>query len=205
MKTATSLMTAEEFFDWVNRPENGGKVYELERGEVVEMPRPGERHGVVCVNVGYVLSTYIRQRGKGYACGNDTGIIWERDPDTVRGVIASRMSIRNGVAVGTSERPTDTGLSGALRIANQVIHGSIMISIAGVIMPCASLRSEHAAPIVMKMAPNMKLSNHGEVIVGARVSRSGSPMPASGDYEGLSAPVKLGAAGVALTIDKRIP
>ncbi|MDH5286787.1 MAG: c-type cytochrome biogenesis protein CcmI [Betaproteobacteria bacterium] len=57
----------------------------------------------------------------------------------------------------------------------------------------------------MAMAPNMKLSNHAEVVVGARVSRSGSPMPASGDFEGLSAPVRLGASGVALTIDKRIP
>jgi cytochrome c-type biogenesis protein CcmH len=57
----------------------------------------------------------------------------------------------------------------------------------------------------MAMAPNMKLSDHGQVVVGARVSRTGSPMPASGDYEGLSAPVKLGTLGVALTIDKRIP
>jgi cytochrome c-type biogenesis protein CcmH len=57
----------------------------------------------------------------------------------------------------------------------------------------------------MAMAPNMKLSNHAEVVVGARISRTGSPMPASGDFEGLSAPVKLGASGVALTIDRRIP
>lgn len=57
----------------------------------------------------------------------------------------------------------------------------------------------------MAMSPSMKLSDHGEVIVGARVSRTGSPMPASGDLEGLSQPVKLGTAGVALTIDRRIP
>ena len=57
----------------------------------------------------------------------------------------------------------------------------------------------------MAMSPTMKLSDHGEVIVGARVSRSGSPMPASGDFEGLSQPVKLGASGIALTIDRRLP
>lgn len=83
--TATRLMTAEEFYDWTNRPENAGKHHELERGEVVEVSRPGEAHGVVCVNVAWVLGGYIRRRGKGYLCGNDTGIIWERDPDTVRG------------------------------------------------------------------------------------------------------------------------
>lgn len=64
---------------------------------------------------------------------------------------------------------------------------------------------EFALDDSMAMSPSMKLSDHGEVIVGARVSRSGSPMPASGDLEGLSQPVKLGTGGVALTIDRRIP
>src|SRR6185436_5173278 len=67
-----------------------------------------------------------------------------------------RSSIRNGVAVGKSDRPMAIGLSGALMIANHVIHGSIMINIAGVIMPCASFRSVHAAPMVMKIDPKMK-------------------------------------------------
>jgi hypothetical protein len=44
-------LTAEEFYDWAHRPENAGKSYELERGEVVEVSRPGELHGVVCANV----------------------------------------------------------------------------------------------------------------------------------------------------------
>src|SRR5262245_57430783 len=83
--TVTRRMTAEEFYDWVNSPENAGRHYELERGEVVEVSRPGEKHGVVCINTGYLLGGYIRQRRQGSACGNDTGIVWERDPDVVRG------------------------------------------------------------------------------------------------------------------------
>ena len=55
------------------------------------------------------------------------------------------------------------------------------------------------------MAPNMTLSSAAEVVVGARVSKSGQVMPASGDLEGLSAPVKPGAAGVAVVIDKTLP
>jgi Uma2 family endonuclease len=81
----TQRMTAEEFFEWCHRPENRDRHFELERGEVVEMGRPGERHGVVCSNVNWVLAMYVRQRGKGYVCSNDAGIIWERDPDSVRG------------------------------------------------------------------------------------------------------------------------
>jgi Uma2 family endonuclease len=83
--TATDLMTAEQFFDWVSRPENGGKHYELERGRVVEVSRPGEHHGYVALNIGRILGNYTHAKKKGYVCGNDTGVIWERKPDTVRG------------------------------------------------------------------------------------------------------------------------
>lgn len=48
-------MNAEEFFDWCNRPENRDRHFELERGEVVETPLSGERHGFVCSNVGGIL------------------------------------------------------------------------------------------------------------------------------------------------------
>ena len=57
----------------------------------------------------------------------------------------------------------------------------------------------------MAMAPDRKLSAAQEVIVGARISRSGNPMPQSGDLQGLSRPVKVGAAGVAVVIDTAVP
>src|SRR4051812_19881011 len=85
MTTTTELMTADQFFDWVIRPENAGKRYELERGKVVELPLTGVRHGIVCLNVGYVLTSYARSKRRGYACGNETGILWENSPDVVRG------------------------------------------------------------------------------------------------------------------------
>lgn len=81
----TTLMTASEFWDFVHRPANRDQIFELERGKVVELSRPGEVHGVVCLNAGFILGTYIRQRRKGYVCANGTGIVWERNPDTVRG------------------------------------------------------------------------------------------------------------------------
>lgn len=82
---AERQLTAEEFFDWCHRPENRDRHCELERGEVVEMSRPGERHGFVCLSVGALLYHYALQRKRGYACSNDTGLILGRDPDTVRG------------------------------------------------------------------------------------------------------------------------
>jgi|SRR5665213_953684 len=85
METATRLLTADEFFDWTVRPENELRHYELERGKVVEVFRPGERHGLVCANVAAILYLYTRKRRKGYTLSNDPGVILERDPDTVRG------------------------------------------------------------------------------------------------------------------------
>jgi Uma2 family endonuclease len=81
----TKPMTAEEFYEWANRAENRDKHFELERGEVVEMSRPGKRHGLVCGNVARILGNFAAQRRKGYVCSNDTGVVVERGPDTVRG------------------------------------------------------------------------------------------------------------------------
>ena len=64
---------------------------------------------------------------------------------------------------------------------------------------------EFALDDTMAMAPDRKLSGAQEVIVGARISRSGNPMPQSGDLQGVSRPVKVGAAGVAVVIDTAVP
>lgn len=52
----------------------------------------------------------------------------------------------------------------------------------------------------MSMAPNAKLSSAKSVIIGARLSRNGDALAKPGDLEGFSAPVTVGAAGVAVTI-----
>jgi cytochrome c-type biogenesis protein CcmH len=53
----------------------------------------------------------------------------------------------------------------------------------------------------MAMAPGMTLSAHARVVVGARISKSGTATPQSGDLQGLSAPVANDARGVSVTID----
>ena len=79
-------------------------------------------------------------------------------------------------------------------------------------MPLAVLRKqvqdlpvEFALDDSMAMAPSLKLSGFSEVIVGARISRSGSATPQRGDLQGLSKPVKVGATGVAVVIDATVP
>ena len=55
------------------------------------------------------------------------------------------------------------------------------------------------------MMAEMKLSKFSEIVVGARVSRSGSATPSAGDLEGLSARAKPGQAGIRVTIDRVVP
>lgn len=54
------------------------------------------------------------------------------------------------------------------------------------------------------MSPQMKLSNFPEVVIVARISKSGGAAPQPGDLEGASAPVKLGAKNIAIEISRKV-
>lgn len=56
----------------------------------------------------------------------------------------------------------------------------------------------------MSMSPQMKLSNFPDVVIVARVSKSGTAITQPGDLEGVSAPVKLGARNVQVEISRKI-
>ena len=56
----------------------------------------------------------------------------------------------------------------------------------------------------MAMSPAMKLSGQKQVVVGARVSRSGNAMPRPGDLEGSTPPVAVGAERLSLVIDREV-
>jgi len=50
------------------------------------------------------------------------------------------------------------------------------------------------------MSPAARLSSAAQVVVGARISKSGDAIPQPGDLSGLSAPVAMGTQGIALEI-----
>jgi Uma2 family endonuclease len=78
---AEKLLTAEEFA----RLPDPGYPTELVDGRIVEMPSPGSRHGQICNKIGRLLGNFAEEGDIGHVLNNDSGIITERGPDSVRG------------------------------------------------------------------------------------------------------------------------
>ena len=57
----------------------------------------------------------------------------------------------------------------------------------------------------MAMMPAMKISSFPEVVIEARISKSGQAVTSSGDLQGFSEPVKIGTNGVVVVINKQVP
>lgn len=55
----------------------------------------------------------------------------------------------------------------------------------------------------MSMVPNARLSGFPKVVVGARISKSGSATPSAGDFEGVTGPVRPGAKGLTIRISSQ--
>lgn len=78
---ADHLLTIE---DYARLPDTG-RPTELVRGRIVEMSLPTPRHGEICAEVSRLLGNHARNAQLGRVTTNDSGIITERNPDTMRG------------------------------------------------------------------------------------------------------------------------
>jgi cytochrome c-type biogenesis protein CcmH len=85
-------------------------------------------------------------------------------------------------------------------------------AVQGPRMPLAVLRLPVGSwPVTFKlddalaMSPELRLSQFKEVVVQARISRSGEAIAQTGDWVGQSAPLKPGSQGVSLVIDRVQP
>jgi Uma2 family endonuclease len=78
---SSSLMTAEQY---ALHP-NSGRPTELVRGRIIEMNVPYPRHGQVCGAAFEILNSFAKSHDLGHVLSNDSGVITERNPDSVRG------------------------------------------------------------------------------------------------------------------------
>ena len=115
--------------------------------------------------------------------------------------------------------PPPAGISGAVSLAPEVgarvaPTDTVFIfarAARGPRMPLAIVRRqvrdlplEFSLDDSMAMTPNMRLSAFPEVVVGARVSRSGNAAPQAGDFEIVSKPVGSNTSGLELVISQEI-
>lgn len=77
----TALITAAEYG---RMPDNGQRT-ELVRGRIVPMNMPAPRHGQICGQIVFLLKSHLAANDLGHVVSNDSGVLTERDPDTVRG------------------------------------------------------------------------------------------------------------------------
>ena len=82
----------------------------------------------------------------------------------------------------------------------------------GPVMPLAVMRKQvRDLPLKftlddsMAMQPQLKLSGYPKVVVVARVSKSGSPMPQTGDLQGMTSTIKPGTKGLDIVINSVMP
>jgi Uma2 family endonuclease len=80
MPATVELITAEEYLEL---PANG-RPTELVRGQVVEMNVPTPRDGQICCKIGRIVGNFA-EPDHGHVVTNDSGILTEEDPDTLRG------------------------------------------------------------------------------------------------------------------------
>lgn len=91
MAAGVVLLTAEEYL----RLPDDGRFTELVRGAVVEMARPTIRHGEICGQIAYLIRRFLEDHPTGRVIANDSGVVTERGPDTVRGPDVAYLSYAN--------------------------------------------------------------------------------------------------------------
>ncbi|HEX5103439.1 MAG TPA: Uma2 family endonuclease [Pirellulaceae bacterium] len=109
MSGANSLLTAAEF----SRMADPGHPQELVRGIVVNMPPPKPRHGKICGRIIAHLVAYCDASDLGHVLGNDSGVVTEQDPDTVRGPDVT--------FIGYAKLPRDADLDDYVEIAPDAV------------------------------------------------------------------------------------
>ena len=130
--------------------------------------------------------------------------------------------LANGEAqdVSAAQPGTPASVSGVISLSpdfqNQIAPGDTLFvyarAVSGPPMPLAIIKAQASdLPLSFSldesqaMMPTLSLANVTEVIVGARVSKSGNAIAQSGDFQGMSNPVAVGSRDLQINIDTVVP
>jgi cytochrome c-type biogenesis protein CcmH len=111
--------------------------------------------------------------------------------------VSGRVTLSPGFAAQAG--PQDT-----LFVVARALNGP-RIPLAVLRRRVADLPMDFALDDTLAMSPELKLSSFSDVIVTARISKSGNAISQAGDLQGASPAVKVGTRGIAIVIDKVVP
>jgi cytochrome c-type biogenesis protein CcmH len=111
--------------------------------------------------------------------------------------VSGKVSV--GAAIANQANAADT-----VFIVARALNGP-RIPLAVLRMRVADLPAEFTLDDSLAMSPELKLSGFPQVILTARISKSGNAISQPGDLQGVSPPVKVGTRGIVLTIDAVLP
>lgn len=117
---------------------------------------------------------------------------------------------KQGVVAGTVSITPDLAKKVALTdtlfiFARAAQQGGPRMPLAVMRVEAKELPKQFELTDAMAMAPNFRLSDFPEVVIEARVSKSGNAQSQPGDLLGVSKPVKPGQRGVTFVIDRVVP
>ena len=105
--TMPKLLTADDLL----RLHGAGVRGELIRGEFCELMSAGREHGQLVMKLGWIIQNFTIPRRLGRVYGSDSGVLLERDPDTVRepdiGFISAERDRGNDRVTGYDEQVPD--------------------------------------------------------------------------------------------------
>jgi Uma2 family endonuclease len=73
MLDVTKEITIDEYMVFVSLPENDGKYFELNHGEILEMTPPATIHSYVVMRVSNNLCNFVDENDLGFVFGDNTG------------------------------------------------------------------------------------------------------------------------------------
>ena len=141
----------------------------------------------------------------------------ESVPIADNGVAQSASASSSGAAASASASASVSGvISLSPELQDKVEPNDTLFvyarAVSGPPMPLAIIKTQVAdLPLSFSldesqaMMPTLSLANVAEVIVGARVSKSGDAIAQSGDFQGLSEPVAVGSRDLQISIDTVVP
>ena len=104
------LLTADEFLRLCEQRIIKG---ELVKGVLHETMSAGGKHGEVAMALGTAMTLHVRPNRLGRVAGSDTGVILERDPDTVREPDIAYFSVET--------LPLDIGVQGYYEVVPDLV------------------------------------------------------------------------------------